>query len=266
MKDEALSLVANEPEPTRALNLLREYLQAFALRSLHESEAFRSIAFVGGTALRFIHGLPRFSEDLDFSLHDAGSYEPRRWLGKLRRELALSGFDATVTLNEKRIVNVGWVRVAGLLADAGVVARPQQRIAIKLEIDTRPPPGAVIDRGVITRHLTFALRYYAIDSLMAGKLHALLARPYAKGRDWFDLLWYRARRPPIEPNLELLQSALDQTQGAGALDAANWRALLRERLAALDIEALINDVRVFLERSDDRRLLERSLLEAALDD
>jgi predicted nucleotidyltransferase component of viral defense system len=266
MRDEALALVADEAEPTRKLNLLREYLQAFALRSLHESEAFKAIAFVGGPALRFLHGLPRFSGDLDFSLHDASTYEPERWLRKLRRELELAGFDATVTFNAKRVVHVGWVRVADLLSAAGVVARSQQKIAIKLEIDTRPPTGALVQRGVITRHLTFALRYYAIESLMAGKLYALIARPYAKGRDWFDLLWCRARRPPIDPNEKLLQSALDQTQGVGAVDAAGWRALLRGRLAELDVDVLIKDVGVFLERSQDRRLLERSLLEAALDD
>lgn len=52
MKEEALALVAAIEDPTRGLNLLREYLQAFALRSLHESEVFTRIAFVGGTALR----------------------------------------------------------------------------------------------------------------------------------------------------------------------------------------------------------------------
>ena len=54
-------------DPVRRLNSLREYLQAFIMRSLHESEASRAIAFVGGTALRFLEDLPRFSEDLDFS-------------------------------------------------------------------------------------------------------------------------------------------------------------------------------------------------------
>ncbi|MCK5795636.1 MAG: nucleotidyl transferase AbiEii/AbiGii toxin family protein, partial [Deltaproteobacteria bacterium] len=83
MKEEALALVAAIDDPARRLNLLREYLQAFALRSLHESEAFMKIAFVGGTALRFLHGLPRFSEDLDFSLTDSQGYEPERWLRKL---------------------------------------------------------------------------------------------------------------------------------------------------------------------------------------
>ena len=64
MKEEALALVRGVTDPGQALNRLREYLQVFVLRSFHESEAFRPLAFVGGTALRFLHGLPRFSEDL----------------------------------------------------------------------------------------------------------------------------------------------------------------------------------------------------------
>ena len=56
MKEQALSLVQGMDDPDQALNRLREYLQALALRSLHESEAFRPLAFVGGTALRFSMG------------------------------------------------------------------------------------------------------------------------------------------------------------------------------------------------------------------
>lgn len=265
MKEEALALIAAIEDPGRALNLLREYLQALALRSLHESEAFTRIAFVGGTALRFLHGLPRFSEDLDFSLTHAEGYEPRRWLTKLRRDLELAGFDATVTFNDKRTVHSAWVRISALLAAAKLAARPQQKLSIKLEIDTRPPAGAVIARTVIVRHLTFALRHHDLSSLMAGKVHALLTRPYAKGRDWFDLVWYRGHRPPIDPRQELLQNALDQTQGVGCLDATRWQELVRRRLRALDAAQLAADVSVFLERPADRALLTREILESALD-
>jgi hypothetical protein len=90
---------------------------------------------------------------------------------------------------------------------------------------------------------------------MAGKVHALLTRSYPKGRDWFDLLWYRGHRPPVEPNLVFLQHALDQTQGAGRYDSSHWREQVRERLDELDVDVLRRDVRPFLERPEDRVLL-----------
>ena len=92
----------------------------------------------------------------------------------------------------------------------------------------------------------------------------MLTRGYPKGRDWFDLVWYRSRRPPVEPNLQFLQQALDQTQGAGRYRAVDWRPLLRARLADLQTGILSGDVEPFLERRADRALLERVNLDAVL--
>lgn len=265
MKDEALALVHTIDDPAHKLNLLREYVQAFVLRSLHESEAFSSLVFVGETALRFLENLPRFSEDLDFSVVAADAYDPKRWLGKVRRDLQFAGFDCRVTLNRRKTVNASWIRIAGLLKDAQLSNRTEQNLSIKLDIDTRPPLGGQARRTVIARHLIFVVCHHTLESLMAGKVHALIARPYAKGRDWFDLVWYRAHRPPIRPDLQLLQNALDQTLGSGARDAADWRRLLKTKLAGLDVASLAADVRPFLERPADRNLLTRPNLESVLE-
>jgi len=264
MKEEALALVRGVSDPGQALNRLREYLQAFVLRSFHESEAFRPLAFVGGTALRFLHNLPRFSEDLDFSLVSTEGYEGQKWMAKVKRDLTLAGLNPEVTWNDRKVVHTGWVRVAGILHDAGLSAMPAEKLAIKLDIDTRPPAGARFERRVVTRHVTFLLQYYDMPSLLAGKLHAAIARKYAKGRDWYDLVWYLSQRPPVSPNLPLLQNALDQTQGVGRHNASLWRELVRERLAALDLQAVCDDVGPFLERPQDVALLTRDNLNVLL--
>ena len=144
--------------------------------------------------------------------------------------------------------------------------RTTQNLSVKVEIDTRPPAGATIQRTLVTRHFTFVICHYDLPSLMAGKLHALLTRGYPKGRDWYDLIWYRSRRPPgqLEPNGQFLQNALDQTQGVGTYRAADWRTLLAARLADLDTRELARDVRPFLERPEDAALLDRANLEAIL--
>lgn len=267
MKEEALALVRGVTEPGLALNRLREYLQAFVLRSFHDSEAFRQLAFVGGTALRFLHGLPRFSEDLDFSLVGGAEDSGAAWMGKVKRDLQLAGFLPEVTWNNRKTVHTGWVRVAGILHEAGLAAMRGQNLAIKVEIDIRPPAGARCERRIITRHLTFFLQHYDLPSLLAGKLHAVINRKYAKGRDWYDLVWYLSQRPPVAPNLLLLQNALDQTRGAGRTDALAWRSLVRDRLERSDIGAILADVGPFLERPQDAALLTREnllgLLESA---
>lgn len=264
MKEEALALISDVSDPGEALNRLREYLQAFVLRSFHESEAFRPLAFVGGTALRFLHNLPRFSEDLDFSLVSTDGYEGMEWMAKVKRDLTLAGFSPEVTWNDRKVVHTGWVRVAGILHEAGLSVRPDQKLAIKVEIDTRPPLGARCERRVVTRHITFLLQHYDLPSLLSGKLHAAITRKYTKGRDWYDLVWYLSHRPPVVPNRDLLQNALDQTQEIGHHCAESWRELVQERLAVLDMQAVCDDVSPFLERPQDAALLTRENIEGLL--
>lgn len=264
MKEVALNLVRNLSDPSQKLNLLREYMQAMVLRSLHESEAFENLAFVGGTALRFVHSLPRFSEDLDFSLEKPAGYRPEQWMKKVKKDLTLAGFDVRVSWSNKTTVHKSWIKIAGLLKDAGLAAMPEQNLSIKLEIDSCPPAGAVSETGIINRHALLSLRFHDLPSLMAGKVHALLTRSYPKGRDWYDLVWYQAKRPPIEPNLEQLRHALEQSQTGDALTASRWKAHLSDRVTSMDSAALVRDVRSFLERPEESALLTRDNLISVL--
>lgn len=264
MRDEAIQLVESEPDPGKAMNLLREFLQALALRSLHESEAFSNLAFVGGTALRFAHGLRRFSEDLDFSLNHPEAYEPERWIGKLKRDMERAGLETDITWNARTTVHKAWLKWEGLLRETGLSPHPGQKISIKFEIDTRPPEGAICRRQVITRHRLLALQLYDLPSLMAGKFHAIITRGYPKGRDWYDLLWYLGQRPPVEPNLVQLQNALDQTQGTGRYDAGKWKTLSLERLSRIDAGRLAADVAPFLEDTTEASLLTEENLRSVL--
>ncbi len=243
------------------LNLLREYLQACVLRSLHESEAFSALSFVGGTALHVLFNLPRFSEDLDFSLEDSEGYRPRDWLAKLQRDLAYLKLEADLAWNDRKTVHVAWVRVGGVLEEAGVTSNRKQKLALKLEIDTRPPRGARFERSLVNRHLLFAIRHHDLPSLLAGKIHALMTRPFTKGRDWYDLVWYRARRPPTEPNRTLLDSALAQS---GVRGSGDWRSEVLKAARSVDFDAARRDVAPFLERREEAEFLSLPRIETLL--
>lgn len=264
MKDELLQLVGGEPDPARKLNLMREYLQALTLRSLHESEAFRNLAFVGGTALRFAYRLQRFSEDLDFSLETSVGYDPERWLKKLKNDLMLASFDVSVTWNNKTGIHKSWIRCGGVLKEAGLSPLAEQKLSIKLEIDTNPPVGAVCRKQIVNNYRMIALNLHDLPSLMAGKIHALIARKYPKGRDWYDLLWYCSRQPGVEPNLMQLRNALIQSQGEGVFAAGDWKSVCLARIKQLDGPALAADVRPFLEHPDDAEMLNVNNFEAVL--
>lgn len=259
MKQQALAIVSGITNPSDKLNLLREYLQAFTLRSLHESEAFTSLSFVGGTALRFLYNLPRFSEDLDFSLDSKANYDPEKWLAKLKRDLEFAQFEATLTWSTKTTVHNGWIKIKGLLKEAGLSGHADQAISIKWEIDTRPPVGATTETQVVNRHFLLALRHHDLPSLMAGKIHALGCRTYIKGRDYYDLLWYRGRTPPAVPNLTLLQNAVDQTE-KNPWKATDWKKILLDKFAATDFKTVVKDVERFLEHPEETGYLTQELL------
>ena len=81
---------------------------------------------------------------------------------------------------------------------------------------------------------------------------ALLTRPYVKGRDLYDLVWYLADRSWPEPNLELLNAALQQTRWEGpAVTSQNWRDILLDRVTRISWDEARGDVRPFLEREND---------------
>ncbi|HEV2124301.1 MAG TPA: nucleotidyl transferase AbiEii/AbiGii toxin family protein [Chloroflexota bacterium] len=139
-------------------------------------------------------------------------------------------------------------------------------LAVKVEVDTRPPAGATLATALVRRHVVLRLQHHDRASLLAGKLHALLQRPYAKGRDVYDLVRYLSDPQWPAPNLTLLNNALRQTGWSDdEATPEHWRRLVRERLLALPWEQVIADVRPFLERSSDIDLLSREQVLALLE-
>ena len=254
MRDHLIQVVGRG-SPDERRNLAREYAQIYMLRLLHEARAFAHLAFVGGTALRLLFSMPRFSEDLDFSYAPARrppepTFDPLKLFQTLKDSLSKGGYDVSIRARSERTVFNGFVRFEGLPRLVGYSTDPRLALTVKIEIDTNPPTGAEVETTLVQRFFPIALRHHDLPSLFAGKIHALLARPYAKGRDWYDLSWYLTEKRGLEPNAELLQGALRQT-GHPEAWAGAWREALRGRLAALDWSSVERDVHPFLERVTD---------------
>ena len=262
MKDHLLSLAAAQPDPRTRLNLVREYLQAHILRSAQEAGAFAALAFQGGTALRFLHGLRRFSEDLDFALERPAQDRGLEHLAKaVKRDLERSGYGVEATLRTARAVHSAEVKFPRLLHEVGATSARGAKLMIRIEVDTRPPAGAVLETRLITRHFPISFRVHDLRSCMAGKIHALLSRRYTKGRDLFDLSWYLTRPDRPSPNFDLLRNALEQTGWKGpGVGPGTWRRILLDRVTSLDWPAVLRDVEPFLEDPRDRQLLDRDML------
>ncbi|MFH0777963.1 MAG: nucleotidyl transferase AbiEii/AbiGii toxin family protein [Candidatus Eisenbacteria bacterium] len=252
MKDHLRHLVENvHGDVNQKICIAREYLQARILQSFQEDGVFARWAFHGGTALRFLFSLPRFSEDLDFALIHIGEdalFE--RAVRRVQTAFQAEGYDIAIKGKPQKTVASAFIGFTGLLYELELSPQRRQIFSVKVEVDTNPPAGATTDTTLVRRHVTLNLHHYDKPSLLSGKVHALLSRPWCKGRDLFDLVWYLADRDWPEPNLLLLNSALSHTGWKGPeLAAENWKKVLLGKLKSLDWDAARKDALPFLERS-----------------
>lgn len=266
MKEFLQQQVLRNKDPLQQANRIREYLQVRTLQSLQEQGAFLNWAFLGGTALRFLYDIPRYSEDLYFSLVDpARTCRFEEILRKVKTRFEREDYAVEVKVLREKTMRAAFIKFSGLLFELGISPHKSEVFSIKLEVDSNPPTGAVTATTLCRRFVAVNVMHYDKASLLAGKLHAVLTRQYAKGRDWYDLVWYLADRTWPAPNLVQLQNALNQTQGASAPNASNWRQLLLDRLEGLDCRKLVDDVAPFLERPEEAALLDEHNLRAVLD-
>jgi len=266
MKDYLTELVRQSGSPWQARNLVREYLQARILETLQQAGAMIPLAFHGGTSLRFLFRIPRYSEDLDFALERPDApYDFRGYLHTVQEVFGAEGYQVELKVNDSKVVQSAFVRFRGLLYELGLSPHSSETLAVKVEVDTRPPAGAGLEITLVRHYVTLRLQHHDKASLLAGKLHAILQRPYLKGRDVYDLLWFLSDPTWPPPNFTMLNNALRQTEWQGMdITRENWRQLVGQRLAEVSWKQVIEDVRPFLEKETDMSLLTRENLALVL--
>jgi predicted nucleotidyltransferase component of viral defense system len=238
---------------------LREITQEILLAALGRTDFFQKAGFQGGTCLRIFHGLNRFSEDLDFALQERdSSFNLQPYLDAAKKELTAYGFELQMDDRSRvgQAVRKAFVKddsLGSLLQlNFRPASGPMRKMKIKLEVDTHPPEGATYETKYLDYPFPSAVCLFDLPSLYAGKLHALLCREYLKGRDWYDFIWYTARRTPA--NYALLSSALNQigrwTGKNVQADRAWCFEQLHERIKAIDWKQAREDVRRFVKSSE----------------
>ena len=233
---------------------LREILQQIALLGLWRGKFFEHAAFYGGTALRVLYGLDRYSEDLDFSLlKPSTAFSLGAYGDALRRELASFGFEVSFESRkrnaqsaiESAFLKANTLQQLIVVRAAATVMRPQHAgevLKIKLEVDTDPPGGFETESRAVLLPVPFAVRAYSLPDLFAGKMHALLCRKWktrVKGRDWYDLVWYVGHNPQL--HLSHLESRLRHSGhwiGQASLTRSDLLDRLRTAIGRLDVDQI----------------------------
>lgn len=252
-----------QPQTTvESIRALREIIQEIALVGLWRAKFFQKAAFYGGTALRILYGLDRFSEDLDFSLLEPdASFSLESYNLAIKEELSAFGFEVTVDTKIKntkttiesafikantkiQLVNIG----LGAFTNTGIAS--DAKVKIKLEVDIEPPPGFSTEAKILKEPIPISVRVYKPEDLFAGKMHALLCRSWktrVKGRDWYDFAWFIRKEIPL--NLQHLESRLRQSGHLGASDSLTQERLLEkvtQKIDSLDVGNTRSDIQSFV--------------------
>lgn len=251
MKDIALQIALQEPK--HRLNILREYLQNYILFLMQKTGMNTSVFFVGGTALRFLHRIRRYSEDLDFSSgKDWNPGDFAGYLDKINDYLIKAGYSTTLKITEDKIVQKAAVGFTELLYEVGLSQRKEHKLSIHIEIDINPPRGWSMEKSIVDLHFPVLVYHYDLPSLFSSKLDAVLTRGYTKGRDIFDLYWYLSKWVAIEPNFTQLNNAVRQKiKDYPEITPKNWAELLEQKVQYLKWREVENDILPFLESNED---------------
>ncbi len=269
------------------VNALKEIMQEVALLGLWRAKFFEHAAFYGGTALRILYKLDRFSEDLDFSLLKKDeNFKLSSYLGAIQFELESLGFGVTVEEKKKSVetsIESAFIKARNkehllkIEVPRGLVDQVQHNaiLKIKLEIDTDPPGKFETEAKTLLLPIPFAVNTLKLPDLFAGKIHALLERDYktrVKGRDHFDFVWYVARNTPVR--LEYLQEKLKQSgrwsstngwDSSQLLTIEKLRSLLSIKFSEVDFEVAKRDVAPFIKDQDALKMWGKKFFSQMLD-
>lgn len=178
-------------DKNKKINIIKEELQKNILYSIYSRE--NNIYFMWWTNLRICYELDRFSEDLDFVLDEPNKkYEIKNILNWIINDLEKERW-YSIDIKIWNIANVqkAMIKFPNILFDTWVSNLKDEKITIKLEIDTNPASWAKYSNEIIKSTIwTFIIKNESIDSTFSWKIWAILLRKYTKWRDYYDIYWY----------------------------------------------------------------------------
>ena len=246
-------------------NAMREVCQQIALFGLCRGNFFEKATFYGGTCLRIFYDLPRFSEDMDFSLLQKDeNFNIERYFKDIVDEFEALGIETSIRKKEKKDKNND-IELAFLTIDTNQfkIANAYGNMAaikIKIEADKNPPLYFQTEAKTLLMPKSFNVRTMTLPNLYASKIHAFLFRAWkerVKGRDWFDFEWYVKNN--VSLNLEHLFHRIRHFGNLqqNHLTKENLQELLLARILELDIQKAIDDIKNYIKNPEELKIWDK---------
>jgi predicted nucleotidyltransferase component of viral defense system len=260
---------------------LREVLQEIVLVGVWRAKLFEHMAFYGGTALRILYGLDRFSEDIDFSLLKPNpDFKWHPFAKTIENELRSFGFDFTLEQKKKSFsseVQSAFLKTNTLQAMLKVGVdknftlglHPDTILKIKIEVDTDPVLGFRTQQQIVRNPVPIPITTIVKPDLFASKMHAALYRAWknrVKGRDWYDVVWYIRNKVPI--GLDHFNQCLKKNFPAKQdlpLNLEDLKELILNKINTLDIQSAKKDILPFVRDKESIEIWDKEYLKHWID-
>lgn len=252
------------------INALKEIIQEIVLSGLSRGNFFNEAAFYGGTALRIFYNLDRFSEDLDFALLESNKdFDISKYFNYIEKELKAYGINLNISTKEKSFdSNITSAFLKGDTLELILRFFPSdeehkydhilKNLKIKLEVDINPSMGATYEDKYKLLPSPHQIKLYDKESLLAGKIHAILCRGWnnrVKGRDLYDYIFFLASDTKV--NIELLKNKLIESNYINEkdeFDINKLKKILINKFEKIDYSKAIEDVKPFIKNIDNLNL------------
>lgn len=199
-----------------------EALQLIILDNIYAQSGSERIVFQGGTALRWIYGGMRFSEDLDFVSH-LSIQDIEKFLYKATKKIqnaCIAQFGAGQLECQKK-------RSRKQAGKYFFIYRPdaqRERIAVRVEFEKLktglgpdyktfifrdlPSVSSLVAQGdLMMLYSSSIILAETLEEILSDKIRALYERKYLKGRDIYDI-WWLVNHLRVKPKWDAMRKKL----------------------------------------------------------
>ena len=213
-------------------HILKEYIQLMVLDYLSTTPYVTKLAFIGGTNLRLIKGIDRFSEYLDFDCKNLTEKEFTEMTDGIVYFLQKSGLHVETRdkANPKLTAYRRNIYFPEFLFELGLTGHREERFLLKVEAQDQGISYPIVMQYVQRCGFFFSLPTPPDSVLLGMKLSALLAR--TKGRDFYDCMFLMQQ---TQPSYEFLSARI------GINDAEQLKVAIKDKLATVDMNVKKRD-------------------------
>ena len=206
--------------------MLKEYLQLLILDHLANTPYISKVSFIGGTNLRLIQGIDRFSEDLDFDCKDLDEQVFMAMTDSVVQFLRQNNLEVETRdmPNPKLTAFRRNLYFPQMLFNLGLTGHREERLLLKIEAQDQGAPYQPVVTNINKMGFFFGIQVPPLDVLCAMKFAAILTRQ--KGRDYYDAIFLLSK---TKPNIDFLQTR------TGISSMEELKAVVSERLKEVDL-------------------------------